>query len=161
MDKPEFKISRFKNRTGSVSWRVTGYLHGNRVRKNVPTREEAVAERAALEIKAIQASSGQRAVVTSLSDIQLREAESLFHRATGKPRTLTFYVDYALANYREPEHQKRVTDAVSDYVAAKKREFEEDQLTKLREALVANRQVSQQKQFEHDEKSKTLASVRA
>ena len=97
MDQTEFTISRFKNRTGSVSWRVTGYLHDIRVRKNFATREEAAAEKAVLEIKAIQAASGQRAAVTSLSDVQLREAESLFLRVAGTPRTLTFDVDHALA----------------------------------------------------------------
>lgn len=84
MDHPQFNVSRFENKTESVSWRVTGYLHGIRVRKNFPTREEAAAEKAALEVKAIQAASGQRAAVTSLSDVQLREAESLFHRVAGK-----------------------------------------------------------------------------
>ncbi|MBI2518140.1 MAG: hypothetical protein HYV95_14645 [Opitutae bacterium] len=79
MEQTKFNVSRFENRTGTVPWRVTGYLYGIRVRKNFPTREEAAAEKAALEIKAIQTASGQRAAVTSLSDVQLREAESLFH----------------------------------------------------------------------------------
>lgn len=130
MEQTKFNVSRFENRTGTVSWRVTGYLHGVRIRKNFATREEAAAEKAALEIRAIQAESGQRTAITSLSDAQLREAESVFHRIAGKRRPLAFYVDYALANYREPEHQKSVSDAVTDYVAAKKREFEQDQLSK-------------------------------
>lgn len=155
MDHTQFNVSRFENKTGSVSWRVTGYLHGIRVRKNFPTREEAAAEKAALEIKAIQAASGQRAAVTSLNDAQLREAESLFHRVAGKPRTLAFYVDYALANYREPEHQKKVSDAVTDYVAAKKREFEEDQLSKPQFRRID----WELKRFEKHFKGRTMAEI--
>jgi hypothetical protein len=105
MDQPHSNVIRFKNRTGSASWRVTGYLGGVRLRKNFASREEAAAEKTSLEIRAIQAAKGQRAAVTSLNDVQLREAESIFHRIADKPRSLSFYVDYALANYREPEHR--------------------------------------------------------
>jgi hypothetical protein len=55
-----FDLSRFENRNGTISWRVTGNLHGLRVRKNFKTREEAAAEQATFEIKALQAASGPR-----------------------------------------------------------------------------------------------------
>ena len=38
---------------------------------------------------------------------QLKEAEAAFSRLAGQPRSLCFYLDYALANYREPEKQKK------------------------------------------------------
>lgn len=155
MDQAKFNVSRFENRTGTVSWRVTGYLHGIRIRKNFATREEAGAEKAALEIRAIQSESGQRTAITSLSDAQLREAESVFHRIAGKQRPLAFYVDYALANYREPEHQKSVSDAVTDYVAAKKREFEQDQLSKPQ----YHRIDWEMKRFEKHFKGRTVAEI--
>lgn len=155
MDQPKFNISRFENRTGSVSWRVTGCFHGIRVRKNFPTREEAAAEKAVLEIKAIQAASGQRAAVTSLDDAQLREAEAVFHRIASKPRSLMFYLDYALTNYREPEHQKKVSEAVADYVAARKRELEEDQLSKPQFRRID----WELKRFEKHFKGRTMAEI--
>jgi hypothetical protein len=49
-----FAVSRFENRNGVTSWRVDGRLHGLRIRKNFKSREEAAAERAALELKSMQ-----------------------------------------------------------------------------------------------------------
>jgi hypothetical protein len=46
---------------------VTGWPHGVRIRKNLKPREEAAAEKAALEIKALQAAAGLRAVATPLT----------------------------------------------------------------------------------------------
>jgi hypothetical protein len=44
-----FTIKPFKNRNGVISFRVAGWLLGERVRNNFTTREDAAAERAALE----------------------------------------------------------------------------------------------------------------
>ncbi|MCE2863281.1 MAG: hypothetical protein LW690_12590 [Opitutaceae bacterium] len=70
MNKSDFTISRFANRNGAISWRVSGNLHGERIRRNFKTREEAAAEKSALEIKALQAATGQRALLSSLADHQ-------------------------------------------------------------------------------------------
>jgi hypothetical protein len=67
-----FAVSRFLNRNGVISWRVAGWLHGVRIRKNLKTKEEAAAEKAALELKAMQATSGLRSATTFLADEQLR-----------------------------------------------------------------------------------------
>lgn len=128
MDFNKFAISPFKNRNQKTSWRVDGRLHGARIRKNFKTRQEAAAEKAALEIQYLQTASGLRSVVTSLTAEQVREAEAVFHRLRGNTHPMTFYVDFGLANYREPEKQKQLVDAVSDYVAARKHEFEQDQI---------------------------------
>jgi len=47
----------------------------------------------------------------------------------GRPLPLSFYVDFALANYREPEKQKPLAAAIADYVAAKRHEHEQDLLS--------------------------------
>jgi DUF1365 family protein len=52
-----FTVSRFQNRNGTYSWRISGFISGVRIRKNFPTREEAAAGMSALETRAIQASS--------------------------------------------------------------------------------------------------------
>jgi len=52
-----FDVSRFENRNGVISWRISGWLHGVRIRKNLKSREEAAAEKAVLEAKAAQAIS--------------------------------------------------------------------------------------------------------
>jgi hypothetical protein len=86
MSHTEFSLDRFENRNGVISWRVSGWLAGVRIRKNLKTREEAAVEKASLEIKAIQLASGIRFATTFLTDDQLREAESLFHRVAGTAR---------------------------------------------------------------------------
>ncbi|HVU33963.1 MAG TPA: hypothetical protein VHE61_11045 [Opitutaceae bacterium] len=117
------------NRNGTTSWRVAGWLHGVRIRKNLPTREEAAAEKAALEIKAVQAVSGLRPALTCLSDEQLREAESLFRAVAERKRTLTFYVNFALTNYRDPEHEKSLEEATRIYLALRATEEKHSRLS--------------------------------
>lgn len=118
----KFVVSRFENRNGVISWRVAGLLHGVRIRRNFRTKEEAAAEKAALESRAMQATSGLRSAATFLADEQLREVEGLFRRLVGNPRSLTFYFDFAMANFREPVCQKSLTDAVANYLEKKNRE---------------------------------------
>lgn len=117
-----FTVSRFKNRNGAFSFRVEGSLNGVRIRRNFKTQEEAAAEKSALEIKALQISTNLRAVTTHLSEEQVREAEAAFRRLAGKAQSISFCVDYTLANYREPVAQQRLAAAVADYVATKTRE---------------------------------------
>ncbi|HEY1793295.1 MAG TPA: serine hydrolase [Opitutaceae bacterium] len=124
-----FAVSRFLNRNGVISWRVAGWFHGVRIRKNFKTKEEAAAEKAALELKAMQATSGLRSATTFLVDEQLREAETAFRRLAGKPHSLAFYLDFAFANYREPVNRKLLTEAVTEYVAMKEHEREQDMLS--------------------------------
>jgi integrase len=108
---------------------VEGRLHGIRFRKNFKTREEAAAEQAVLEIKALNAANGLHSIATVLTAEQVREAEALFLRVGDKGRPLSFYVDFALANYREPEKQKPLSEAIAEYVAAKEHEFAQGQLS--------------------------------
>jgi hypothetical protein len=129
MNQTEFDVTRFTNRNGTTSWRVTGWLHGLRVRKNFKTREEAAAEKSVFEVKAAQTASGMRTVATSLTIEQIREAEAVFQRLRSTPCPLSFYVDFALSNYKEPDQQKKLAAACADYIAAKQRELEQDQLS--------------------------------
>ncbi len=124
-----FRISEFTNPSGEIVFRVTGWLDGKRIRKNFPTRAEAMAERQILEIQRIQSETGVRTTATRLSDEQLHEAEAAFRRVAGKARSLSFYLDFALANYRETESQKSLSDAVADYKRAKTHEHEQGQLS--------------------------------
>jgi integrase len=129
MNQATFQVSEFTNPSRDVVYRVSGWLDGKRVRKNFPTRAEAEAERQALEIQRLQRETGIRAAATRLTDDQLHEAETVFRRLAGLPRSLAFYVDFALANYREPVNQKLLTGAVAEYVAMKEHEREQDMLS--------------------------------
>ena len=115
-----FEITRFKYRNGTSSFRVSGWLHGVRIRKNLATREEAAVEKNLLEIRATQAAAGLRATTTFLTDLQLREAEDAFRRMDGRSQSLLTYLDYAFLNYRDPVAQKRLADAVQEYLKGKK-----------------------------------------
>src|SRR5436305_13035250 len=130
MNQSKFEIVSFDNRNGSTSWRVVGWLHGERVRKNFKTRAEAAAEKATLEVRAAQTEQGMRTVATTLTAAEVREAETVFHRLRGRPCPLSFYVDFALTNYKEPEHRKKLVDACVDYVADNHREFDQNQLSR-------------------------------
>ena len=122
MNHTEFAVSRFENRNGVASWRVEGGLYGLRIRRNFKTREAAAAEKAALDLKALQAAAGLHAATTFLTEDQLREAESVFRRLAGRPRSLTCYLDYALASYREPELDAPLVAAVDEYFVTKRKD---------------------------------------
>src|SRR3954467_3209830 len=89
MNQSKFEIVSFNNRNGSSSWRVVGWLHGERVRKNFKTRAEAAAEKATLEVRAAQTEQGMRTVATTLTAAEVREAETVFHRLRGRPCPLS------------------------------------------------------------------------
>ena len=76
MPNQSFSVRRFKNRNGVFSWRVHGHLNGVRIRRNFKTQEEAAAEKAGLEIKALHLASNLRAITTCLTEDQVREAEA-------------------------------------------------------------------------------------
>jgi hypothetical protein len=89
MNQSSFAITRFQTRNGVISWRVDGRLHGVRIRKNFQSREEAIADKATQELKALQADAGLQSATTFLSEEQLREAETAFNRIKNRARRRT------------------------------------------------------------------------
>ncbi|HVS52821.1 MAG TPA: hypothetical protein VHD62_10735 [Opitutaceae bacterium] len=75
-----FAITTFTNPSGEIVFRVSGYLCGQRVRKNFATRAEAEAEKQVLNVKALQGDTDVRTAVTRLTDEQLHEAEAAIRR---------------------------------------------------------------------------------
>jgi integrase len=124
-----FVISEFTNPSGKIVFQLYARIDGQRFRKNFQTRAEAEAERQVQEVSWLQRDTGTRAAVTRLNEDQLHEAEAAFRRIANLPRSLSFYLDFALTNYREPEKQKPLADAVAEYVTAKEHEFAQDQLS--------------------------------
>ena len=127
----KLNIRPYRNRrTGSTSWRVTGTLHGERIRKNFSDKLDAVAGKRTIELQAMQDTSGFRLAGTFLTDSQLREAEAAFLRlkdvplppSQSQPRPLAFYLDYTLTNYKETSN-KTLAQAKEDYI--KQREADE------------------------------------
>jgi len=129
MSPSPFVVSRFVNPNGITSWRVDGRINGLRIRKNFKTRAEAGAEKASLDIKAAQSETGVRTALTRLTDEQLHDAETVFRLLADAPKSLPFYVEFALANYRAPDREQTLVDAVAAYIAFKKREHDQNLLS--------------------------------
>ena len=103
MPDSSFDVTRFENRNGVISWRISGWLHGLRIRKSFKSREEAGAEWAALEAKAARAAGNVRGTSTFLTDDQLRAAEAITEcRGFEDSRGRTFFdsIDEAKAGVR-------------------------------------------------------------
>jgi len=111
-----FTVKPFRNRNGKTSYRVSGWLLGERIRQNFKTKDAAVIARCTWLLKQAQANSSLRVVSTFLTDAQLREAEAAFHKLKESPRPLSFYLDYALDNYREAKTDTTIEAAVAAYL---------------------------------------------
>lgn len=141
MESTSFVVSRFENRNGVTSWRVSGWLHGVRVRRNFGTREEAASEKAALELKVLQEASGLRSLTTFLTPDQLREAEAAVTRLKGSPHSLTTLLDFALEYYRAPTPARSVCSSITGYLDVKRRETERGVLSAIQYTTI-RRQLS-------------------
>lgn len=62
-------------------------------------------------------------------------------RAFTKSTALTFCVDYALVNYRPPEHEKPLDKDVEEYVAFKRREHERGIISAIQVKSIKKEQV--------------------
>src|SRR6202451_587251 len=139
MNHSKFAIGRFDNRNGKTSWRVDGRIDGVRFRRNFKTKEEAVAEKAILDLKYLQLSSNIRSATTFLNDTELRHAEAAFQRLGTNPvPPLLLYLEFALANYRDPQAPKPLAEAVAAYVAVKTKQFERALLSRLQLKNIVN-----------------------
>ena len=145
--KSSFAISQFTNPSGEIVFRVSGWLDGKRFRKNFPTRPEAEAERQVLEVCRLQGEAGIHTAATRLTDDQLHEAEMVFRRLSGQSHPLSFYVEFALANYHEPQRQQSLVDAVTEYLAVKKVEYEQQIISRTQFASIRRSLAVLQKHF--------------
>jgi integrase len=125
----KFEISQFTNPSGDIVFRVSGWIDGKRVRKNLQTRAEAVAEKQVLELANMQEEHGIHVAATRLSAEQLREAEAAFHSIEGRARSLTFYLNFALTNYRDPATDVSIEDAVQRYLTVREVDYEQQNLS--------------------------------
>jgi hypothetical protein len=120
-----FKIRRITAKEHGIKYQtfqLIGYLDGHRVRKRFKSREDALGEQNRLSVQAANSDGAICARNTRLTAEQLAEAEVAFRRLAGKPYSLAFCADYVTANYRAPEREKLLVDAVADYLAVKELE---------------------------------------
>ena len=110
----KFKISEFKNPSGSIVYKVSGSIQGKQIRKNFKTRKDAVASRDLYEIQRLNAEPNVRTVASRLSPEEITQAESAFNilKQAGREKSLTFYVQFAVDNCNEAELSKTVGEAL-------------------------------------------------
>ncbi len=122
MPSRKIKIAKFRNRNGAISWRVSGTVNGVRIRKNFQSRADALAVRELYEIERLNVDANSRHVRTTLTPGQLREAEKVFHgklKDLAQDKSLSFVVDYFLDTYKDPETEKKLSEAIGNYLATK------------------------------------------
>lgn len=118
------------------TFRLTGRLNGQRIRRQFKSREEALGEKNRLEVQAANSGGSIRAVPTRLSEIQIAEAEACFQRLKGG-ETLSGVLDWYLANYRPPCVEKPLGEAIELFLAGHKPHVELVHWDDLRRRLTA------------------------
>ncbi len=150
------RISKFTNRNGSIAWRVSGTVKGERIRKNFKSRADAMQARELYEIQGSNEAAKTRHVATTLTLAQLREAERVFRRMLkGQNKSLTFAVQHFLDTRRDPMVEKSLLDAIEEYLRIK--EMEVPQIISRRQ-YVSNRRELHQLNREFPEKLLVLAT---
>lgn len=117
--KQRFTIKEFLNPSGEKAFRVSGYqLSGDRVRENFPTYSEALARQQELEIGHENDRTALTPRATTLTDVQIRDAERAI---TDLPesKTLLDAVRYYRENYHEPVRPTLIEDARDQFIKEK------------------------------------------
>ena len=118
-----FRITPFTNKSGSESFRVTGTApDGKRIRENFQTREEATGRRQELEIEGMNQKPEARLKQTKLSPEQIIDAEHAFSEIGTAEFTLVQAVKFYCENYRPPQVEVSLADAVSEFLRVKEAE---------------------------------------
>lgn len=132
MAKKNFKISKFQNSNGTVSWRVSGTLNGKRIRKNFKEYKQASASAQKLEIRALNETVSEgRTIFTTLSKEENQDAiaaVSLLKKA-GSKRSLVFTVDYFLKHFKEAAQSKTVREATDEYYEHRQTQYQRGALS--------------------------------
>ena len=148
-----FVISQFTNPSGEIVFRVDGRIDGKRIRRNFKTRADAEAERRFLKVQRLQGDAGLRTAITRLTDDQLHEAEAAFLRLKDAPQALLAYLDCGLANYRSPQQEKPLGEAVTEYFATKKAAHERTLLSGRQLRSIQNELATFQRRFPKEQLS--------
>ncbi|MEN8726052.1 MAG: phage integrase N-terminal SAM-like domain-containing protein [Lentimonas sp.] len=109
----KLKITKFKNRSGNVSWRVTGTTNGERIRKNFASHAEALNEKQQYN-NVLSLNQQNRTAVTTMSDAQVGEAQDAYERLNGD-HSLRFAVDFFLQHYRAPNCDYFMSQVLDDF----------------------------------------------
>ena len=122
--KTQFNVSEFKNGSGTVSFRVSGYdQNGKQIRKNFTdlTDAKVFAQKCERQYLGLVEPTLVSAI-TQLNDSQLRQAELCVSLLRQKmpDKTPLDAVQWFLDNYRETAIKMPLTDAFNKFIADKK-----------------------------------------
>ncbi len=132
----EFKIRRVTATDHGYRYQtflVSGYLHGERVRRKFKTRDEALGEKTRLEVAAANGGGEIRAHNTRLTLAQLADAEAAFQALGAQP--LREAVSWYLENYCPPVAEILLEKAAVAYLAARAPHIEPVSLRDYRTTL--------------------------
>jgi len=120
MPKPRsaFKVTPFKNRSGTLSWRVTGTTNdGQKIRSNHPSKALALGEKQRLEVQDLNAQPEYNLVQTRLNEKQVKDAERAFLELENASLmdAVKFYKTY----YRPPDRSKSLNEALEIFIQSK------------------------------------------
>lgn len=115
---------------------VEGYLNGHRVRRKFQRHEEAIGEKAKLDIDAGNAGAALRVIPTRLSEAQIAEAEYCFRRLCDRT-SLAAAIEWYLINYRPPAIEMALSSGQAEYLKSKLGLVEPRHLAEVRRQLAA------------------------
>lgn len=115
---------------------VEGYLNGRRVRKKFQRHEEAIGEKAKLDVDVANSEAALRVIPTRLSEAQIAEAEFCFRRLHERA-TLSAAVEWDLCNYRPPAIQMDLSSAQTEFLKSKLGLVKPRHLAEIRRQLSA------------------------
>lgn len=118
------KIIPYKNPGGTLAFRVSGMIYGERIQKNFPTQAEAEVFMHGLVAAANQGESSPARIAptTFATDADLREAELAFHRLRAKipDGSLISAVDHYLARATRAGGDIGAAEAIDDFLARRR-----------------------------------------
>ncbi len=95
------------------AWAITGWLGGQRIRKQAPTQGEALTIKERLEVEAANKNGTVRTVLTRLTGSQVQTAEALFELTPDPLAAVQWYI----ANYRPPVVSVALDEARDAFLA--------------------------------------------
>ncbi|MGC9453048.1 MAG: hypothetical protein ACP5I4_16575, partial [Oceanipulchritudo sp.] len=122
--KSKLRIIKHTYPNGSTAYRITGTIDGKQVRKNFKKRADALQEKRHLTSDKLNTEPHARAVWTTLSPAENRDAIAAVSklRLAKVDKTLSFAVDFMLKHHIGGEEDILISDAVDAYVAHKQEE---------------------------------------
>lgn len=126
MVKHRFKISKFTNPSGQEVYRVSGTLHGKRIRENYASRDEATETRQKLEIRFLNEREEGKTIWTTLTQEENADAITALHllRQAKSKRSLTHGIKFYLEYNNEAAERVPLSQAVKEYQDEKSRDLD-------------------------------------